>query len=298
MSRDVTPGRAAATTYPGLQVECDRGVAWLTIDHPPINLLDEELISSIEAVAAALRDDDSVRVVVLSSADPDFFIAHVDASRIQGEPAGRPVRTSGLGRFHRMTEQFRTMPKATIGVLEGRARGGGSELLAALDMRFGARETAVIAQPEVATGIIPGGGGSARLPRLLGRGRALEIILGCDDLDAELAERYGFLNRALPQDQLVGFVRRLAERIASFPAESIARAKAAVRAAEELPLAEALIEEERLFHESLATPAAQERLDRFLAIGGQTRGFELDLSDHLTALADVSEWSGRTHDHI
>ncbi|RFS87594.1 enoyl-CoA hydratase/isomerase family protein [Actinomadura spongiicola] len=282
-----------------MHVETDRGVAWVTIDHPPINLLDEELIGGIEAAAAALRDDPSIRVVVLSSADPDFFIAHVDASRIQAEPAGRWARAGGgLGRFHRMTEQFRTMPKATIGVLEGRARGGGAELLAALDMRFGARETAVIAQTEVATGIIPGGGGTVRLPRLLGRGRALEVILGCEDLDADLAERYGFLNRALPQDQLVGFVRRLAMRIASFPAESIAQAKAAVRAAEELPLVEALIEEERLFHESLATPAARHRLSRFLAAGGQTREFELDLPGRLVALPEASDPLGRSHDHV
>jgi enoyl-CoA hydratase/carnithine racemase len=140
-------------------------------------------------------------------------------------------------------------------------------------MRFAAKGRAALAQPEVAVGIIPGGSGTQRLPRLMGRGRALEVILGCNDFSADDAERYGYVNRALPPDEIRAFVEGLAFRIASFPAEAIALAKAAVAAAEP-PVAEGLAEEARLFDMSVATPAARERMRGFLAIGGQTREVE------------------------
>src|SRR5205807_4476462 len=137
----------------------------------------------------------------------------------------------------------------------------GSEFLLSLDMRFGAIGRAILSQPEVAIGIIPGGSGTQRLPRLVGRSRALEIVLGCEDFPAELAERYGYLNRALPAAELGPFVERLARRLASFPAEAIALAKASVNAAE-LPTVEGLLEEAHYFNQSMATRAAQERMQR------------------------------------
>jgi len=140
-------------------------------------------------------------------------------------------------------------------------------------MRFAALGKAALAQPEVAVGIIPGGSGTQRLPRLMGRSRALEVILGCEDFSAEQAERYGYVNRALPPEELRPFVESLAYRIASFPAEAIARAKAAVLAAEPA-VAPGLTEEARLFDESAATPAARERMRAFLKAGGQTREVE------------------------
>jgi hypothetical protein len=146
---------------------------------------------------APLASDDAVRVVVLRSANPDFFIAHADVTLIQRLPTTPPPPPTELGLFHAMVDRFRTMPKATIGVVEGIARGGGSELLLSLDMRFAALGRARLAQPEVALGIIPGGSGTQRLPRLVGRARALEIILGCDDIEADVAERWGYVNRAL-----------------------------------------------------------------------------------------------------
>jgi enoyl-CoA hydratase/carnithine racemase len=175
------------------------------------------------------------------------------------------------------------MPKATIAKLEGICRGGGSELVLSMDMRFAALGRAVLGQPEVAVGILPGGSGTQRLPRLLGRGRALEIILGCEDFPADLAERYGWVNRALPPAELGPFVDRLAARIASFPAEAIARAKAAAAAAEP-PVTAGLIEEARLFHECLAEPAARARMRAFLAGGGQTRKLEAQLGLPLPGL--------------
>src|SRR6266403_4343511 len=275
----------AYTGYECLDIHSDRGVATVTIDHPPINLFDLALIQEMDRVGRELEADRDVRVVVFDSADPDFFIAHADVGLIQRLPTEPPPRPTSLGFFHALVDRFRTMPKATIAKLEGRARGGGSEFVLSLDLRFGALGRAILAQPEVALGIIPGGSGTQRLPRLVGRSRALEIVLACEDFPAELAERYGYLNRALPAAELGPFVERLARRIASFPAEAIALAKASVNAAE-LPTVEGLLEEAHYFNQSLATRAAQERMQRFLALGGQTREVELELGRLVDGLRD------------
>jgi len=165
------------------------------------------------------------------------------------------------------------MPKATIAKIEGICRGGGSELVLSMDMRFAALGRALLAQPEVAVGIIPGGSGTQRLPRLVGRSRALEIALGADDFPADLAERYGYVNRALPPEELGPFVERLARRIASFPTEAIAHAKASVLAAES-GVREGLVAEARAFEACVALPEARQRMAAFLAMGGQTRDVE------------------------
>jgi enoyl-CoA hydratase/carnithine racemase len=152
-------------------------------------------------------------------------------------------------------------------------------------MRFGALGRAVLAQPEVALGIIPGGSGTQRLPRLVGRARALEIILGCEDVPADLAERWGYLNRALPPAELGPFVEQLAFRIASFPAEAIGLAKTSVDAAEGATPS-GLIEEAHAFNQSVASQAARTRMARFLALGGQTRAVELALGPLIGRLAE------------
>jgi len=263
--------------YECLRIAVDGGVAWVTIDHPPLNLFDLALIQEMDRVGRELGADPAIRVAVFQSANPEFFIAHADVALIRTLPTTPPPRPTRLGLFHAMVDRFRTMPKATIGKIEGIARGGGSEFLLSLDMRFAALGRAVLAQPEVALGIIPGGSGTQRLPRLVGRGRALEIVLGCDDFPADVAERYGYVNRALPPAELGPFVERLARRIASFPAEAIALAKTAVAAAEPSPL-DGLLEEADCFNRSLATAAAQERMARFLAAGGQTPAVERELA--------------------
>jgi enoyl-CoA hydratase/carnithine racemase len=170
-------------------------------------------------------------------------------------------------------ERFRTLPKPTIAVIEGIARGGGSEFAMAFDMRYAALGQAVFGQPEVAVGIIPGGGGTQRLPRLVGRGRALEVILGCMDIDAATAASWGYVDRALPPEELRAFVDKLAARIASHPLEAVTRAKRAVDAAAG-DLATGLRVEDQLFREALAQPAARERLRAILDAGAQTRDFE------------------------
>jgi enoyl-CoA hydratase/carnithine racemase len=271
--------------YQCLRVRVERGVAFVTIDHPPINLFDAPLMREIDRIGTEVEADDAVRVVVFDSANPEFFIAHADVTLIQLLPTEVPPKPESLGFFHTMVERFRTMPKATIAKLEGRARGGGSELVLSMDLRFGALGRAILSQPEVALGIIPGGSGTQRLPRLMGRARALEIILGCQDVPADLAERYGYINRALPPDELGPFVERLAYRIASFPAEALRLAKAAVGAAE-LPTEAGLLEEAHLFNQSVATAEARKRMARFLELGGQTPDVELDLDDLVTRLAE------------
>jgi enoyl-CoA hydratase/carnithine racemase len=270
--------------YHLLKTTVANGIATVVIDNPPINLFDMPMIEEMTRLGLELEADEDVRVIVFESANPEFFIAHVDVNLIQQVPASRPEKPTSLSFFHAMLEKFRTMPKISIGKIEGRARGGGSELLLALDMRFGAIGKAVLNQPEISSGIIPGGGGSARLPRLIGRGRALEVIMSCDDYCAELAERYGYINRALPADEITPFVDRLARRIASFPAEAIGLAKAAVDAGDGLSTHDALLEEDHCMNQALATQAARDGMQAFLDAGGQTREVELELGELISRM--------------
>ena len=272
----------AYTGYACLRVESDRGAAFVTLDHPPINLFDATLMGEMNRLLGELEADESVRVIVFQSADPDFFIAHADVNLIQRLPTDAPEKEEGLNFFHAMVERFRLLPKVTIGKIEGCARGGGSEFLLSLDMRFGAIGHCVLGQPEVALGILPGGSGTQRLPRLMGRGRALEVVLGCADFDALTAERYGWINRALPPDELGPFVDRLARRMASYSGEAIALAKRSVEASE-LPIREGLLEEARCFQETLRIASTRERMAAFLEQGGQTREVEIHLGEVFAA---------------
>jgi enoyl-CoA hydratase/carnithine racemase len=270
--------------YELLRIELKDRVATAIVDAPPINVMTLPLFGEIARFGQQVGDDDDVRVVVLESANPDFFIAHFDVAAILEFPIDDDAQRSESNPFHQMCERFRTMPKATIAQIEGRVGGGGCELIQAFDMRFGVLGVTKINQMEVPIGILPGGGGTQRLPRLVGRGRALEIILGGEDLDAETAERWGLLNRALAPDEIGTFVEALAHRIASFPAEAVELAKRSVNAAE-LPLAEGLVEEGYLFQRLLRTDGAQRNMRRFLELGGQTREGELDVA-HLSARAN------------
>src|SRR6204780_2889701 len=196
------------------------GFVFTSIDHPPINLLDEVLSQELDRLGRELEADKSVRVGILQSALPDFFIAHSGLGRVGS--ASKMVSATRSFRLTQMIgERFRNMPKVTIAKIEGRARGGGSEIALAMDMCFAALGKAIFGQPEVAVGLVPGGGSTQRLPRLIGRGRALEVLLGCNDLSAELAERYGYINRALPADELTLFFEKIAHTIPPIPAHPI-----------------------------------------------------------------------------
>ena len=178
------------------------------------------------------------------------------------------------------------MNKVTIAQIEGRVGGGGSEFAASMDMRFGVIDKTIINQMEVPLGILPGGSGTQRLPRLVGRGRAMEIVLGADDLDAQTAERWGYLNRIYRADEIDDKVAALAARIASFPMESVRLAKAAVNASD-LQIQQGLQEEAYLFARLLRTDSAQSNMARFLEIGGQTREGEMQVAELSRQLGEL-----------
>lgn len=221
--------------YTTLRTAIDHGVATVTFDNAPLNLVSPTMIAELSQLFEAIRIDDAVRAVVFESANADFFIGHADLNLFLGARSMVPPKANTLNPLQALLETLRTLPKATIAMLDGRAVGIGPEFLTSCDMAF-ASERSVMLQFEVAMGVLPGATGSQRLPRLLGRMRALELILGCDEIDADLAERYGLINRALPQAELKPFVTRLARRIATFPAQAIALNKVAVDAADELPI--------------------------------------------------------------
>lgn len=253
-----------------LRVSVEARVARITIDAPPINLMTLAMTGELLHVTGELTRDDDVSVVVLRSDNPDFFIAHFDVEALLAMPIdGEATMPTEHNAFHALCERMRTMPKATIAVVAGRVGGGGAELAASCDMRFGAVGATVINQMEVPIGILPGGTGTQRLPRLLGRGRAMEMVLGGVDVDARLAEQWGWLNAALPPAELEPYVDRVAARIASFPPEAVAAAKASLLAAEG-DVAPGLLQEEWRFQRLLRTDAAQQRMRAFLARGGQT----------------------------
>jgi enoyl-CoA hydratase/carnithine racemase len=258
--------------YQTLSLSHDQGVCHVTISNPPVNVMTAELYQDLVAVTEALERDDTIKVVVFQSADPDFFIAHFDVSLILTFPADGPAeKATKLSPFHEMCERVRTMPKATIVKMAGRAGGGGNEFAASCDMRFGVKGKTMINQMEVPLGILPGGSGTQRLPRLVGRGRAMEICLGGDDIDAQTCADWGYLNRIFSSaEQMSDFVDTLAVRIASWPAEAIALCKASINNAE-LPIMEGLLEEAYLFQQTLRTAGAQTNMRRAMAAGLQTR---------------------------
>jgi enoyl-CoA hydratase/carnithine racemase len=271
---------AAYQDYHALAITLDQGLATVTIGHPPLNVLDLALITELARFVAAVRSDEHVRVIVFQSADPDFFLAHGDMNFI-ADPASlvalmSSAPPSALNPMQELHEQLRTLPQVTIAKIAGLARGGGNELLLALDMRFAARGRTGLGQPEALMGIIPGGGGTQYLPRLVGAPRALEAILGATLFDAELAERYGWINRALPAAELDRFVETLARRIAALPLGVAAAAKAAVQAGL-APFEQGLATENALMGGLFQLPATIARTRQALAAGAQTRAGERDL---------------------
>jgi len=269
-----------AYDYETLGIEYDGGVLTATINNPPLNVMTPPLYMDLVGFTSDVEQDESVKVVVFQSADPDFFIAHFDVEAILEFPIDTPAEKSPeFSDFHLMCERVRTMPKATIVKMAGRAGGGGNEFASSCDMRFGLKGKTVINQMEVALGILPGGTGTQRLPRLVGRGRAMEICLGSDDIDAETAAQWGYLNRVFDSaNELDGFVDSLSKRIACWPAEAIALCKASINNAE-MPLGDGLLEEAFLFQQTLRTKGAQQNMRKAMTLGLQTREGELRMGE-------------------
>ncbi|MFF3484089.1 enoyl-CoA hydratase/isomerase family protein [Streptomyces sp. NPDC002701] len=277
-----------ADTYSTLHVSVSDGVAYAIIDNPPVNLLDAALMTDLDRFTGAMSAAD-VRVIVFDSADPDFFIAHGDM-RIAEDPqsfAALDVASEqdpSLNPMMRLHERIRTLPQITIAKLRGLARGGGAELLSAMDMRFAAREHAGLAQPEDTMGIIPGAGGTVYLPGLVGRARALEIILSGQLVDAPTAERMGWVNRAVPAAELDHVVDTLAARIASL-APGVARATVEAVDAAAVSTSGGLATANELFGQLFSTPHAGRRGEAALAAGAQTRDGERRLEALIDGLA-------------
>ncbi|HEV2310360.1 MAG TPA: enoyl-CoA hydratase/isomerase family protein [Acidimicrobiia bacterium] len=249
-------------------------VAWATIDHPPMNLWDAALTGDLIQLITGFEADDDARVLVLTSADDEYFIAHADVGMIAQLPASETAATDAPAPVNQLLERLRVMPKLSIALVRGIARGGGSEIALACDLRY-ATPDARFAQPEVAVGIIPGAGGTQRLTRLVGRARALEIVLGCADVSGEEAEAIGYVNRVVSDDDVEDAVRSLAARVARMPPHAVAAAKRAVDAAWPDPTP-GLIVEGQAFDEARHDPEAGRLMRRFLDVGGQTRDAELD----------------------
>ena len=273
--------------YSTLNVKKEDGVVWITFDNPPVNLLSLEMIQKIDALSHELARDTQSRFAVFQSANPEFFIAHADVDLIRRFPP-TDLRPLELNIYVAALERIRALPMASIGKIEGIARGGGSEFLSSLDMRFAAIGPTKLGQPEVALGISSSGSGSQNLPRTLGRARALEVALGCHDFTAEEAERYGYINRALPRDQLSDFVDQLAKRIASFPGAAIAATKRAFDYRDATVTGTGgLLDEQHLFNQTRVTSEAQIRMAKFMELGAQTREGELNLDAIIRTLTDA-----------
>jgi enoyl-CoA hydratase/carnithine racemase len=264
-----------------LDVRIDSKVLYATLNSPPLNLIGPELVRDLVTLVHYLESHDDVSVVVFQSASPDFFSAHVDMYRASelGSELARLEPGAPLGALYR---RISTLDQVSIAAITGRVRGAGSEFVLACDMRF-AGDRAVFGQPEVGVGAVPGAGAMQHLTRLMGRGRALEALIGADDFPADLAERYGWINRALPEDELPAFISTLASRMARFPSAGIAEAKRRVNEIA-LPDIEALREDSQLFLSGLSRPEARARIKLLFERGMQTdgpleAGFGVALSD-------------------
>jgi enoyl-CoA hydratase/carnithine racemase len=231
----------------------------VTFDHPPLNIFGPESIPELAEIIAALESDPSVKVVVFDSAVDGFFLTHYDFLARLEDSTGLPPGPTGLHPLPDMMARLSRAPVVSIASIRGRATGVGSELALAADMRFASLEKAVLSQWELGAGLVPGGGPMARLPRLMGRGRALEVLLAADDIGGDLAERYGYVNRALPDAELDGFVEALARRIATFDRDAIASIKSLVDKAS-LPPDEDIALEWQAFIASVQRPASQSRI--------------------------------------
>ena len=275
-------GPAGYDDFTTLDIAQSNGVARVTIDNGPINLIDRALMTELALLAPMLARDSSIRVVVFDSANPDFFISRADLGLLERLRTLEGPSTD-VSPFHGIVETYKALPQATIAALTGITRGAGSEFVLGLDMRFAA-ESALLGQPEIGFGLHPGGGGLIRLPQVMGRGRALEIALSGQDYTAEIAADYGWVNRVLPDTELRRFVDDLAQTIASHPAETIARLKAAYHEIEASDHGTALLRDFDHFVEAVQSEAGRNRIAGFQAVDGDIGEIERDLPMVLRAL--------------
>ena len=266
----------SAIAFETLNVRAEGGVLFAEIAAPPMNLLGPELVRDLVSLIQRAEADATVQVLVFKSADPDYFISHVDVTRIS-EYRAEAAKLTGEASIALLFRYLSASPLVSIAQVEGRVRGAGSEFVLACDMRFAARESAIFGQFEPSLGVIPGGGAAQHLTRLMGRARALEVMLSAEDYDADLAERYGRINRALPADAIGDFVSSLAHRIAGFPAAGRVVVKDRVNAIALAPV-EDFRRDSDLFGEGVRSAEAQRQIAAALEHGLQTRDAEMALA--------------------
>ncbi len=236
-------------------------------DYPPFNIMDATIFEGLQDLLARMDSSPGLRVVVFESANPEFYLAHFDLTGKLGNIT-TAVGRSGLPILMDTFVRLTTSPVVSIAKIRGCVRGACSEFVLACDMHFASRENTLLGHPEVGVGVHPGGGGTERLPHLVGRGRALEIVLGANDFDGDTAERYGYVNRSLPDTELDGFVDALALRVASFDRRAIAAAKNLVNQVS-LPSADRLLDALNSFQTSLTWSETQQRIQALLERGLQ-----------------------------
>lgn len=260
----------------------EAGVLFTEIEAPPMNLLTPELVRDLVSLIQQTEADHSIHVIVFKSADPDYFISHVDMTRI-AEYRELATKLNGEPSLAMLFRYLSASRLVTIAQIEGRVRGVGSEFVLACDMRFAALESAIFSQPEAGFGLIPGAGAAQHLTRLMGRSRALEVLLSAEDYDAQMAERYGWINRALPAAALGDFIKSLAHRIANFPAVGLAAIKERVNAVT-LATADDFRRDSTLFLECARDPEVVNRIKAAMKRGFQTREGEMALPQMLSDL--------------
>ena len=276
---------SAATKQEQIRVVRRSPAYWrVTIDNPPINVMGPEMVREFQALINALEADEHVRVVVFDSAVEDYFLNHSDFFAKLEDLTSMPAGPTGLPPWPDFLARLTRAPFTSIALVRGRATGNGSELTLACDMSFASREKAIFSQWEVGVSLVAGGGPMARLPRLMGRNRALEVLLSSEDIRGEQAEAYGYVNRALPDAELDAFVEAFATRIAGFDKWAIANTKRLVNTS--LPPDVELAAGWDACMTSIGRPAAQERIKALMAIGFHKPGdVENRLGYHIGQIA-------------
>lgn len=277
----------ATTTIEQIRLTRHSPTYWrVTFDNPPLNVMGPQFVQEFRPIMSAIEADEELKVVVFDSAVDGFFLNHSDFHAKLEDLTGMPQGPTGLEAWPDILVRLTRAPVVSIALIRGRATGNGSEIALACDMSFASREKAILSQWEVGVGLVAGGGPMARLPRLIGRGRALEVLLSSDDICGDLAERYGYVNRSLPDAELDAFVDKLAARIASFDKWAIANTKRLVNAASLPPDVEIGAGWEACMA-SIVRPAAQQKLEAFFDLGFHRPGDAEDrLGSYLERLGD------------